>query len=218
MLTKYLTLEGIKNSPNGHPSFYEYRMADANSPDYGKIDKPTFLWAGGWYLYTLYQLMGVRENPWNIWFDANLPKDFTNVNYPLIVFGEKTNVKIVGKGQFFKSIQVDGQPVNSAILNSPAKIILLERGKPEQPYSAQLDCFINDVNYSSIEKNLQIELRSIQNQPTNVTIISPIQIKNVVLNGKINIEDYTEVWEENAYRLIFRIVLPGIMNTINCQF
>jgi len=218
VLTKYLTLEGIKNSPNGQPSFYEYRMADANSPDYGKIDKPTFLWAGGWYLYTLYQLMGVRENPWNICFDANIPEDFTNVNYPMTVFGEKTDVKIVGKGQFFKSIQVDGQPVNSAILKSPSNSILLERGKPEQPYLAKVDCILNNVIYSSMDKNLRIDIKGVKNQSAKITIVSPQKIKHIILNDNQSIKEYSEAWEENSYRLIFKIVLPEVKTEIACQF
>ena len=41
ILKNYLTLEGIRNSPNGQPSFFEYRNANAQSPKYGEIDKPT---------------------------------------------------------------------------------------------------------------------------------------------------------------------------------
>jgi hypothetical protein len=218
VLTKYLTLEGIKNSPNGQPSFYEYRNADANSTDYGKIDKPTFLWAGGWYLYTLYQLMGVRENPWNIWFEANLPEDFTNVNYPLTVYGKETMVKIVGTGQFFKSIKIDGQSVNTAVVNSLPKIILLERGNPEQPYLEKVDCILEKVNYSATDSSFQIYVHGVQNQPAMVNIISPYRIKNIVLNGKIKVEEYSQVWKENAYRLIFKIVLPEVKTEIDCHF
>jgi glycogen debranching enzyme len=54
VIKKYLTLEGIKNSPNGQPSFYEYRNTDAGTDHYGEIDKPTFLWAGGLYMHALY--------------------------------------------------------------------------------------------------------------------------------------------------------------------
>ncbi|MEJ2538330.1 MAG: hypothetical protein P8048_14980, partial [Calditrichia bacterium] len=190
VLTKYLTLEGIKNSPNGQPSFYEYRMADANSPDYGKIDKPTFLWAGGWYLY----------------------------NYPMTVFGEKTDVKIVGKGQFFKLIQVDGQPVNSAILKSPSNSILLERGKPEQPYLAKVDCILNNVIYSSMDKNLLIDIKGVKGQSAKITIVSPKKIKHIILNDNQSIKEYSEVWEENAYRLFSTIILTDIKNTVTYQF
>lgn len=218
VLTKHLSLDGIKNSPNGQPSFYEYRNANAKSANYGKIDKPTFLWAAGWFLYTLYQLIGVRENPWNISFDSNLPEDFTNLNYFLTVFGEKTHVRLLGKGNFFKSIQIDEQFVNTAILSSPLNTILLERGKPQNPYLAKMDCILDYVNYSYTDSVLQVLIKGVQNQTATLTIISPIRIKNIVLNGKINVENYSEVWEENAYRLIFKIVLPDVRATVSCFF
>ncbi|MFA4922814.1 MAG: amylo-alpha-1,6-glucosidase, partial [Ignavibacteriaceae bacterium] len=68
-IRKTMTLNGIINSPNGQPALYEYRISDKNDlAVYGKIDKPQFLWAGGWYFYTLYNLFGLRENEWNISF------------------------------------------------------------------------------------------------------------------------------------------------------
>ena len=68
-IKKTMTLDGIINSPNGQPAMYEYRISDYNNPNvYGKIDKPQFLWAAGWYIYSLYHLFGINENPWNITF------------------------------------------------------------------------------------------------------------------------------------------------------
>jgi glycogen debranching enzyme len=61
-LTRYLTLDGIRQSPNGQPALFEYRNTDREAPDYGQIDKTTFLWAGGWYLHVLYQLAGARDS------------------------------------------------------------------------------------------------------------------------------------------------------------
>ena len=43
-----MTLDGIINSPNGQPAMYEYRDSNFNNPkEYGKIDKPQFMWAAG---------------------------------------------------------------------------------------------------------------------------------------------------------------------------
>ena len=61
-----MTLDGISASPRGQPAFYEYRYADASSERYGAVDKPSFLWAGGFYLGTVYALEGFRETEWNI--------------------------------------------------------------------------------------------------------------------------------------------------------
>jgi hypothetical protein len=52
-----MTIDGIINSPNGHPAMYEYRNSNKHNPqEYGQIDKPQFMWAAGWYLYCLYEL------------------------------------------------------------------------------------------------------------------------------------------------------------------
>ena len=56
-IKRTMTLDGIINSPNGQPAMYEYRDSNFNNPkEYGKIDKPQFMWAAGWYLYCIYEL------------------------------------------------------------------------------------------------------------------------------------------------------------------
>jgi glycogen debranching enzyme len=56
-IKKTMTLDGIINSPNGQPAMYEYRNSNYKDPEvYGKIDKPQFMWAAGWYLYCIYEL------------------------------------------------------------------------------------------------------------------------------------------------------------------
>ena len=62
-----MTLKGIMAGPNGQPAMYEVRNGNFNDPTvYGTVDKPQFLWAAGWYLYSLYHLFVVEENEWNI--------------------------------------------------------------------------------------------------------------------------------------------------------
>jgi len=51
-----MTIDGIKESPNGQPAMYEYRNSNFNNPaEYGKVDKHQFMWAAGWYLYCIYE-------------------------------------------------------------------------------------------------------------------------------------------------------------------
>ncbi|HSR16869.1 MAG TPA: amylo-alpha-1,6-glucosidase, partial [Ignavibacteriaceae bacterium] len=58
-LKKWMTIDGIINSPNGQPAMYEYRNSNFNNlKEYGKIDKPQFMWAAGWYLYCVYEIYG----------------------------------------------------------------------------------------------------------------------------------------------------------------
>jgi len=56
-----MTIDGIINSPNGQPAMYEYRNSNFNNPqEYGKVDKPQFMWAAGWYLYILYEYLKIK--------------------------------------------------------------------------------------------------------------------------------------------------------------
>lgn len=56
-LRSAMTLDGIINSPNGQPAMYEYRNSNFNNPaEYGKVDKPQFMWAAAWYLNCVYSL------------------------------------------------------------------------------------------------------------------------------------------------------------------
>ena len=177
ILKKYYTLEGIRNSPNGQPSFFEYRNADAKSPNYGKIDKPTFLWAGGWYLYSLYHLVGIRENVWNIAFDSNLPARWGDIKYDVLINGFLTKVHYKGVGNYFKNIQVDGVNRGSAVFNSRFKEIIFERGIPEFPYIADANCLVKKANYDQMKKSISMEVEGIVNQNVTLKIVSPFEPK-----------------------------------------
>jgi len=94
-IRKIMTLAGIIDSPNGQPAMYEYRCSDANDPAlYGKIDKPNFLWAAGWYLYSLYHLYGVEENSWNIALKPFLPEGQAECEFDLNLYGHKRRISI----------------------------------------------------------------------------------------------------------------------------
>jgi len=115
-----MTLDGVSASPRGQPAFYEYRFADTSSPDYGAIDKPSFLWAGGFYLGTLYALAGFRETEWNIGI-GDQPGAFPDASAQ-VGFGASHRVRI------------RGTEANRAVLSaggmlSPSGIFPLDRMK-----------------------------------------------------------------------------------------
>ena len=86
-----MTVEGIMRSPMGQPAMYEYRYTDPASKEYGRVDKPSFLWAGGFYLKTLYALAGVKENEWNISFSPAMPASIGACHFSL-TFGSQKDV------------------------------------------------------------------------------------------------------------------------------
>ncbi len=205
VLKKYLTLDGILNSPNGQPSFYEYRFTDPNSERYGEIDKPTFLWAGGWYLHVLYQLAGSRENSWNIYFNPNLPEGFENTEYDLTLFGELCRIIWQGDGNYFHKISIDGENQHSAVITSPAKNITLERGLPETPYLAEANCMIDDVQFLASEKELIIAFSGIIDQIVNLTVVSPVRLQKSELNGSDNFNEVSELKSEEIYKYVLNM-------------
>ncbi len=101
-----MTLDGVGASPRGQPAFYEYRYADPSSADYGAIDKPSFLWAGGFYLGTLYALEGFRETEWNIGIGEQ-PGVFPSAS-SRVEFGTSHQVRIRGTGANRAVLQAGG--------------------------------------------------------------------------------------------------------------
>jgi hypothetical protein len=209
VIKKYLTLEGIKNSPNGQPSFYEYRNSDVISDKYGEIDKPTFLWAGGLYLHALYQLAGLRVNACNIYFCPELPDGFENVEYDLMLSGNLCRLRWRGKGKYFKNITSDGVKVHSAVFINAKKDILFERGNPVSPYLSKCTCIVNSVNYDNINGSLKVKLTGVPGMEISVQIISPYKVLNYHFNEK-SIESRMHVNNQDG---IFTYTLTNKMIT-----
>ncbi len=183
-LDKYLSIGGIENSPNGQPSFFEYRFSDPSSPLYGKIDKPNFLWAGGWYLNSLYHLVGVRENEWNIYLVPHVPSGFDNMEYDLTSDGSVYRVDWKGRGKYFKEIVVNGKNSHSAVVYGKGKHISVERGVPASPYLESALCVVKDVNYAESSNTLDMQVRGLTGQEACMTVVSPVPIKKVILGKR----------------------------------
>ncbi|MFZ0390285.1 MAG: hypothetical protein WAN36_07470, partial [Calditrichia bacterium] len=199
VLQKYLTLQGIRQSPNGQPSFYEYRNADPDSPDYGKIDKPTFMWAGGLYLHALYNLFGLRENSWNLSFNAAAPSGLETAEYDLMLFGRKCRVRFSGNGSYFRRILKNGSPDYSAVVYGPACEYILERGKPETPYLATADCKPDSVRYSGEKRQLFFTTTGISGKTVQVKVVSPLKLNAMYLNKNLQKNGIATQMENGVY-------------------
>lgn len=187
-IKKTMTLNGIINSPNGQPALYEYRISDKNNPAlYGKIDKPQFLWAGGWYFYTLYNLFGLRENEWNISFSPFIPTEMDSVQLTVTINGDPVLVDISGKGNTLSSIQFDGIEIPSAIVPSDMKKInriSLILGDTKTPYLNSVNAIVSSPQYDIKTKTLEFDLGSFEGQIIELEIISPLVVQNVFINKK----------------------------------
>ncbi len=180
-LRDYLTVDGVAASPGGQPSFYEYRFADPNSPDYGRVDKPTFLWMGGWFEHCLYELMGVRESAWNIRLVPEHPAALgDSIAFPLTVAGKRAMVSIRGAGDAFAQIRLDGEPSYSAVLFDGAATIHAARGTPETPYVTDVEGLIYGVDYDEAASLLAVSCEGVRGHDVVVELVSPDRVRRAV--------------------------------------
>ncbi len=207
-IRKTMTLNGIINSPNGQPALYEYRISDKNDPAiYGKIDKPQFLWAGGWYFYTLYNLFGLRENEWNISFSPFIPEGMDSVQLTVTINRVPVLVNINGKGSKLSSIKYDGIEIPSAIIPSNinnVKKISLKLGDSNSPYLNSANAIVIAPMYDKKTKTLEFELESFEDHLIELQIISPIEVQSVFINGSQFITGITESKKNNVNEINLR--------------
>ncbi len=186
-IKRTMTINGINNSPNGQPAMYEYRISDKNSPEvYGKIDKPQFLWAGGWYLYTIYNLFGLRENDWNISFSPYVPKGMNTVSFPLTFNNKNCSVRITGKNKEIQSVSFDGKVLPTAIipcdLNNLSKIHI-KMGSTKTPYLMSANGKLFSPEFDEKKGTLKFALQSFSNNETEFEIVSPYKALRVLSNN-----------------------------------
>jgi cellobiose phosphorylase len=204
-IKKTMTLKGIMNSPNGQPALYEYRISDKSDPAvYGKIDKPQFLWAGGWYLYTLYNLFGLRENEWNISFNPFIPAQMDSVQLTVTLKGVPVIVDIRGGGSTLSSIAFDGRTSPSAVV--PEDVAHLGRidltlGNAGTPYLSSANALVISPVYDSQTKTLEFDLESFEGHLVELEVVSPTANKMIAINGHYVSSGITESRNNGSYKI-----------------
>jgi hypothetical protein len=180
-----MTVNGIEHSPNGQPAMYEYRMADPASAEYGSVDKPMFLWAGGFYLKTLYTLFGVRENEWNISLETSLPSGYDSVTYTL-TDGMPRKFALSGSGKYLASLTQGRDRLPSLVLPvdraARPEMCSLRRGKPDGAYLKSMGAILNNVRRNG-KNELSCTLESFSGHKIVAVVISPSPAKRVAING-----------------------------------
>lgn len=221
-IKKTMTLNGIINSPNGQPALYEYRVSDKNDPEiYGKIDKPQFLWAGGWYFYTLYNLFGLRENEWNISIEPFLPAEIDSVNFNLTYKGKLVNVIISRKNNSVTSIKYDDKNSPSFIIPDDLvdlKQITIQLGNAINPVLSSANGFVKGLFYDAKIKTLEFDFRSFVGNNTKIKILSPINVDSIFIDGVKNGNGYVENKINNLYELVIHHYTKTKENHYTIQF
>jgi hypothetical protein len=202
---RIMTLDGIMAGPNGQPAMYEYRNGNNKDPlVYGKVDKPQFMWAAGWYIYSLYNLFGIDENEWNVSFNPFLGKGQKTVSFSLNALGKLFNVTLSGKGNYIKSIAYNGRNYPSALIPEDMQEgkIAVTLGSPGAPYIERTDARLVSCSYKG--KTLIAELSAFPGHKNETRIISPLKPKSVLLNGKLQDGNY----KTENHNGIYEILIP----------
>tara|TARA_R110000868_G_scaffold396971_5_gene669488 strand:+ start:279 stop:2843 length:2565 start_codon:yes stop_codon:yes gene_type:complete len=215
-----MTVDGAINSPNGQPAMYEYRVSNKDDASvYGKIDKPQFTWAAGWYLYSLYNLFGIKETEWNVRFDPYLNKEITDVDFSLTHSGKKYLVHLKGEGEYVKSISVNGKPLNSLVLpkiiqpgNNEIDIIM---GGITQPMLTRINASVNSVLYS--KNDLELNVNSFIGHSVNLTIQSKVKPTKITQNEN-DVSSWSTELENEVYHTHISIYQSETNDSIGISF
>ncbi|MDZ7261766.1 MAG: hypothetical protein ONB05_06650 [candidate division KSB1 bacterium] len=207
-----MTLEGIMTSPNGQPAMYEYRNSNyQDSSVYGKIDKPQFLWAAGWYLYSLYRLLGSCENEWNLSFEPYLLPGQKTARYSLAVKGRTIPVDIMGAGRYIKNIKYDGKPWPTAVIPeklSGTKKVKILLGAPEFPYLASTSSILLFSRFNKKERSLVLGLKAFPGHANETEVISSWNPKKILINGIELTEGWNLQRDNGIYQVNIRFLHP----------
>ncbi|HUL43681.1 MAG TPA: amylo-alpha-1,6-glucosidase [Bacteroidota bacterium] len=179
-----MTLDGIVHSPNGQPAMYEYRYADPQSQQYGMIDKPSFMWAGGFFLKTLYNLYGLRENVWNLSLSGMLPMVTPRASYTL-EFGKKMNVRITSGGKYLRNLGWGKSHLPTTVLpvgeQCPAAVYG-SFGSVQFPSLVSIDAILSSVRWGK-SGTLDCRISSFAGHRVRAVVVSSTSPKEVLVDG-----------------------------------
>ncbi len=181
-----MTLDGVAESPNGLPAMYEYRMSDSTSPAFGTIDKPSFMWAAGFYMNVLYALSGFQDNEWNLSFSGTMPAALGPVRCSY-AFGELHDVSIGGTGGTLRSLTNGADELGSLVLprsamnNLPMKV---EYGAPARPYLESVNAIVESVVPATGPTGMEIVLSSFQGHRIEMHLIAPAVPRRIRVDGR----------------------------------
>jgi len=216
-----MSIDGIMHSPNGQPAMYEVRIGDFHDPKvYGTIDKPEFMWAGAWYIYSLYHLFGIKENDWNIQLNPYLNKLNKSVNLTLTAGGKLFNVSIAGTGKTVKSIQYDGIEYPTLIIPSDIKKInniKLILGAVSSPYIKYTDARLTDFTYNKTVNKMSFTLTAFPSYESKTEIMSQQKPKRIRVDGA-TVKDWDIVKNDGAFLITINVKLKNKSNNLLVEF
>lgn len=185
-LKNCMTIDGIIKSPNGQPAMYEYRNGNLYDKKlYGRIDKPQFMWAAGWYLYCLYELSAVSEGVWNISFSPYYASKGKPVSMPISLNGRTARLSISGTGEGIASVKINGKPFPSAVVPERYRNISevrIRTGNAEEPVLVALNGILEWAEYN--DKTLLLEIKGPVGLEESVHVLARTKPSAILLDGQ----------------------------------
>lgn len=220
-ISRTMSLHGIAHSPHGQPAMYEYRCADArDSLRYGRVDKPQFLWAAGWYLYSIFAVYGLKEDEWNLYLAPFLPQGQREFMADWMVRGKKVRVTIRGEGPFVRRLLLDGRPYPSAVVpldHGPEKRIDIELGTAQVPYIAGATSTLRSASIDERARCLSAVLAAFPGHMATLRILSPWMPASVSTSDGRSIAWETEE-QDGMYLIAVHVVHRQCVEQLNIQF
>ncbi|HLP18360.1 MAG TPA: amylo-alpha-1,6-glucosidase, partial [Bacteroidota bacterium] len=186
-----LSIDGIMASPMGQPAMYEYRFADPASPRYGEIDKPTFMWAAGFFLQSLYRIYGISDNEWNISIGLRPESGAGATSRFPFVFGKTqgnaaSNMVIVmsGSGACIQSVRIGGRLIPSAVipLDASGDSISVGYGSCTSPYLESVNAIVHSAE--EIQGGIAVTLSSFEGHTTKARFLCVRPPKRILIDGR----------------------------------
>ncbi|HUI11361.1 MAG TPA: hypothetical protein VL221_13605 [Bacteroidota bacterium] len=183
-LKTVMTIDGVESSPRGQPAMYEYRYADPASPEYGAIDKPSFLWAGGMYLGAVYALIGFRENVWNIAAGDGAASGCFDSAAAIVEFGGVKNARLSGGGS--RSTRIDCGGIASPSCVMPLDIrggmtMAILRGGAGGPCLSSVNAVLRSCRPAG--SGFRAVLSSFDGHAVRARVVSAASPSRVLLDG-----------------------------------
>lgn len=217
VLRRNMTVDGIMNSPNGVPAMYEYRFSDSTSPRFGEIDKPSFMWAGGFYLYTLYRLYGVQESEWNISLVPALPEGCASASFSEAYLG-MDSVTIEGGAKLTHGYRDGGKYVPSLVLPLEHGSVIRSMKEDEgKPCLERVNAMLKSAAYSAKENSLTFEVMSFKGHKVEATILARMRPGAVRVDGKSVTPSYEQL-ANGLVRIAVKTVAAGRAQRIEVKF
>ncbi|HEX9615243.1 MAG TPA: hypothetical protein VGA55_07035 [Bacteroidota bacterium] len=192
-----MSLPGIMRSPMGQPAMYEYRFSDSSSPEFGKIDKPSFLWAGGLTLDVLYRLLAVRETSWNcsisdrrVWVNDTISLSSAA--------GSGRDLRIVGTGSRLSVLRANAASIPSLVLplsvagEGPIEAVF---GELRDPYLEAVNAIVLDIR--AMNNGLHLSISSFDGHVVSAAFRGPASVKQVLVDGA-TVEGISSTVEEDG--------------------